>query len=52
MLRAMLNANFIESMRVKLVTHPIYAAEAAVNARMLFWDGVLKELPSQHAKAA
>jgi hypothetical protein len=28
------------------------AAEAAVNARMLFWDGVLKALPSQHARAA
>jgi hypothetical protein len=28
------------------------AAEAAVNARMLFWDGVLKALPSQHAQAA
>ena len=27
------------------------AAEAAVNARMLFWDGVLKALPSQHAHA-
>jgi len=48
----MLNADFIESMRVKLVTHPIYAAEAAVNARLLFWDGVLKELPSQHVQTA
>ena len=28
------------------------AAEAAVNARLLFWDGVLKALPSQHAQAA
>ncbi len=28
------------------------AAEAAVNARIHFWDGVLKALPSQHAKAA
>jgi hypothetical protein len=28
------------------------AADAAVNARMLFWDGVLKALPSQHAQAA
>ena len=28
------------------------AAEAAVNARLLFWDGVLKALPSQHARAA
>jgi len=28
------------------------AAEAAVNARILFWDGVLKALPSQHAHAA
>jgi len=28
------------------------AAETAVNARMLFWDGVLKALPSQHAHAA
>ena len=28
------------------------AAEAAVNARILFWDGVLKALPSQHAQAA
>ena len=28
------------------------AAETAVNARMLFWDGVLKALPSQHAQAA
>jgi hypothetical protein len=27
------------------------AAETAVNARMLFWDGVLKALPSQHAHA-
>lgn len=28
------------------------AAEAAVNARMLFWDGVLKALPSQHVQPA
>jgi hypothetical protein len=28
------------------------AAETAVNARILFWDGVLKVLPSQHAQAA
>lgn len=28
------------------------AAEAAVNARISFWDGVLKALPSQHAQAA
>ncbi|MBS1146808.1 MAG: hem oxygenase [Proteobacteria bacterium] len=28
------------------------AAEAAVNARLFFWDGVLKALPSQHAQAA
>jgi hypothetical protein len=28
------------------------AAEAAVSARLLFWDGVLKALPSQHAQAA
>ena len=28
------------------------AAETAVNARLLFWDGVLKALPSQHSKAA
>ena len=28
------------------------AAEAAVNARLLFWDGVLQALPSQHAQAA
>lgn len=28
------------------------AAEAAVNARLIFWDGVLKTLPSQHAQAA
>jgi len=28
------------------------AAETAVNARILFWDGVLKALPSQHAQAA
>jgi hypothetical protein len=28
------------------------AAEAAVNARLQFWDGVLKALPSQHAQAA
>jgi hypothetical protein len=28
------------------------AAEVAVNARLLFWDGVLKALPSQHAQAA
>lgn len=28
------------------------AAEAAVNARILFWDGVLEALPSQHAQAA
>jgi len=28
------------------------AAETAVNARLLFWDGVLKALPSQHAHAA
>jgi len=28
------------------------AAEAAVNARLRFWDGVLKALPSQHAQAA
>jgi hypothetical protein len=28
------------------------AAETAVNARMLFWDGVLKALPSQHVHAA
>ncbi|MDP1929369.1 MAG: DUF3050 domain-containing protein [Thiobacillus sp.] len=28
------------------------AADAAVNARLLFWDGVLKALPSQHAQAA
>jgi hypothetical protein len=28
------------------------AAETAVNARILFWDDVLKALPSQHAQAA
>ncbi|MDZ7585217.1 MAG: DUF3050 domain-containing protein [Thiobacillus sp.] len=28
------------------------AAEAAVDARLQFWDGVLKALPSQHAQAA
>jgi hypothetical protein len=28
------------------------AAETAVNARLLFWDGVLKALPSQHTHAA
>ena len=28
------------------------AAETAVNARLLFWDGVLEALPSQHAQAA
>jgi len=28
------------------------AAEAAVDARILFWDGVLQALPSQHAQAA
>ena len=28
------------------------AAEAAVNARLQFWDGVLQALPSQHAQAA
>jgi hypothetical protein len=28
------------------------AAEAAVNARLQFWDGVLEALPSQHAQAA
>ena len=28
------------------------AAKTAVNARLLFWDGVLKALPSQHAQAA
>lgn len=28
------------------------AAEAAVNARIHFWDGVLNALPSQHAQAA
>ena len=28
------------------------AAEAAVNARLQFWDGVLNALPSQHAQAA
>jgi len=28
------------------------AAEAAVNARISFWDGVLEALPSQHAQAA
>lgn len=28
------------------------AAEAAVNARILFWDGVLAALPSQHSQAA
>lgn len=28
------------------------AAEAAVDARMQFWDGVLKALPSQQSKAA
>jgi hypothetical protein len=28
------------------------AAETAVNARLQFWDGVLKALPSQHAQAA
>jgi hypothetical protein len=28
------------------------AAEAAVNPRLQFWDGVLKALPSQHAQAA
>jgi len=28
------------------------AAEAAVYARLQFWDGVLKALPSQHAQAA
>lgn len=28
------------------------AAQAAVDARMHFWDGVLQALPSQHARAA
>jgi hypothetical protein len=28
------------------------AAEAAVNARISFWDGVLQALPSQHVQAA
>lgn len=28
------------------------SAETAVNARISFWDGVLKALPSQHAQAA
>jgi len=28
------------------------AAETAVNARISFWDGVLKALPSQHVQAA
>ena len=28
------------------------AAEAAVNARIRFWDGVLAALPSQHSRAA
>ncbi|MHB1353003.1 MAG: DUF3050 domain-containing protein [Thiobacillus sp.] len=28
------------------------AAEAAVDARLQFWDGVLKALPGQHAQAA
>ncbi|MFZ0105745.1 MAG: DUF3050 domain-containing protein [Thiobacillus sp.] len=28
------------------------AAAAAVDARILFWDGVLQALPSRHAQAA
>jgi hypothetical protein len=48
----MLNTDFIEFLRVKLEAHSINAAEAAVNARMLFWDGVLKALPSQYVQAA
>ncbi|HWR75975.1 MAG TPA: hypothetical protein VN283_02045 [Thiobacillus sp.] len=46
----MLNAHFIEFLRVRLEAEA--AAETAVNARLLFWDGVLQALPSQHAQAA
>jgi len=46
----MSNADFIESLRVRLEAKA--AAKTAVNACILFWDDVIKALPSQHAQAA
>jgi len=46
----MLNADFIGPLRVRLEVEA--AAKTAVNARILFRDGVLQALPSQHAQAA
>jgi hypothetical protein len=50
----MLSADFIGHLRVRREAHPLSRClpEAAVNARILFRDGVLQALPSQHAQAA
>jgi hypothetical protein len=43
--RAMLNADLIEFLRVRLDALPVCAAEAGVDIRRIFRDGVLKRSP-------
>jgi hypothetical protein len=48
--RAMLNADFIEFLRVRLEALPVCAAEAGVDVRRIFRDGVLKRSPADTPK--
>ena len=48
--RAMLNADFIEFLRVRLESLPVCAAEAGVDVRRIFRDGVLKHSPADTPK--
>jgi hypothetical protein len=50
--RTMWNTDFIEFLRVRLEALPVCAAEARVDVRRIFWDGVLKTLPGRHSQAA
>lgn len=46
----MLNADFIEFLRVRLDAFPVCAAEAGVDVRRIFRDGVLKRSPTDTPK--
>ena len=48
--RAMLNADFIKFLRVRLDALPVCAAEAGVDVRRIFRDGALKRSPADTPK--
>ncbi|HUX31816.1 MAG TPA: hypothetical protein VMV78_14505 [Thiobacillus sp.] len=48
--RTLLNADFIEFLRVRLEALPVCAAEAGGDVRQIFRDGVLKRSPADSPK--